>query len=217
MKTYLFVAVAAMLVGFTMAWGIYRPKPGPIETPAAEVRQKDGSVILERKPEDAKEAAAIAPPKIDLPVGATIEREVQVTVSQKTPGAAPGMPNLSPTPADMTASTLGPLKSNLNANLFPPVVCPPLHVDLALLRLKDQTQRVVASSPDGSIVGGVDIPVETPKISRPTRWTAAALAGYDSRAARNVWGGEVGYQLGPFVLEGGAIGGTAFVGAGIKF
>ncbi len=216
MKTHLLVAVAAILIGFVIAWGIYRPKPAPAETAAPEVRQKDGSLILERKPEDPKQAAAIAPRKIDIPAGAKIEREVQVTVAQNIPGAAPGVPNLRGIDSGTGSSTPGSLKSNLNANILSPT-CPPLHVDLALLRLKDQTQRVVASSPDGTIVGGVDIPLDSPKIPRPTRWSVSALAGYDSHVGRNVWGGEVGYQRGPFVVQGGAIGGTAFVGAGIKF
>jgi hypothetical protein len=215
MKTHALTAGAAILIGFVIAWVLYRPKPAPPETAAPEVRHADGSLTLERKPQDAKTASAI--PKIDLPAGAKIEREVQVTVAQGVHNAAPGVSNLRGIDFGTTSSIPPSLKSNLNANILSPTPCPPLTVDLSLVRLKDQTHRVIASSPDGTIVGGVDIPIEAPKIPRPTRWSVSALAGYDSHVGRNVWGGEVGYQRGPFVIQGGAIGGTAFVGAGIRF
>jgi hypothetical protein len=222
MKTHALTAGAAILIGFVIAWALYRPKPAPPETAAPEVRHADGSLTLERKPQDAKMAPAI--PKIDLPAGAKIEREVQVKIAPRTSGSLATTNSAGPGPSllgrfDLSTGSSNPpsLKSPLNANILSPTSCPPLTVDLSLVRLKDQTHRVVASSPDGTIVGGVDIPIDAPKIPRPTRWSVSALAGYDSHVGRNVWGGEVGYQRGPFVIQGGAIGGTAFIGAGIKF
>lgn len=40
--------------------------------------------------------------------------------------------------------------------------CTPVTLDLALVRKQDNTRRVIASSPDGVIIGGVDIPVSDP-------------------------------------------------------
>ena len=42
-----------------------------------------------------------------------------------------------------------------------PKMSPPVTVDLSLVREKDGSKRVVASSPDGAIVSGLDIPIET--------------------------------------------------------
>ena len=47
----------------------------------------------------------------------------------------------------------------------------PITVDLSLVRLTDDTKRVIASSPDGEIVGGMDIPIET-LAYKPRVWAA---------------------------------------------
>ena len=39
--------------------------------------------------------------------------------------------------------------------------CPPVTVDMTLVREPDGSKRVIASSPDGAVVAGLDIPVDT--------------------------------------------------------
>ena len=52
-------------------------------------------------------------------------------------------------------------------------ICPRVTVDLSLVRETNGMKRVVASSPDGEIVGAVDIPVETAAPPpEPKRWAA---------------------------------------------
>lgn len=74
------VLVAGLSVSAT--WYFMRPKP-VIETPAAEVKQDDGSIIAARAP-DPK-----AKPKHKIPSGAKVERTGEVTVQGATPAANP--------------------------------------------------------------------------------------------------------------------------------
>jgi hypothetical protein len=210
------VAVALIGIGFLVAWRIYRPTPAKPEPPAPAVREKDGSLELQRVPDGVIPGSPagskpLKPAQL-LPKGAKVERIVELTVdpgvkptSGRNAGLVSGGP---PTPSDSVLALAG--GSRVSA-------CPPVTVDLTLVRMPDKTQRVLASSPNGEVVGGIDVPVQDQPIPRIQRWTAAGLAGYDAHAGRNVFGGQVSYSKGPFVVSGGVIGGTAFVGAGVKF
>ena len=57
--------------------------------------------------------------------------------------------------------------------------------DLSLVRLKDDTKRVIASSPDGEIVGGMDIPVET--LTYKSRVWAAGISVDPVHQVGGVW------------------------------
>lgn len=51
--------------------------------------------------------------------------------------------------------------------------CPPVSVDLSLVREEGGSRRLLASSPDATIIGGVDTPVETAAPPpKPLRWAA---------------------------------------------
>src|ERR1039458_4176385 len=86
MKTHIvaIVAVALILSGFLVAWGIYRPKPAKPETAAAAVREKDGSLELERAPSgipgNLPDSTKPLKPAQIIPKGAKVERIVQITV-----------------------------------------------------------------------------------------------------------------------------------------
>lgn len=65
--------------------------------------------------------------------------------------------------------------------------CPPVTVDLSLIREPDGMRRVLASSPDGEVVGGIDVPVETAAPPpEPKRW-AAGLSWSPADATAGVW------------------------------
>ncbi len=221
MKNHILAILAIALVGlgFLAAWEIYRPKPAKAEPPAAAVRQKDGSLELERAPSGLATGAPAGSrplkPAQELPKGAKVERLEEVTVDPYPQGAGD--------PGRTTSSVAAGIGTSLN--LAPSAspgapgsrACPPVTVDLSLVRMPDQTRRVLASSPNGQVVGGLDVPVDPPAPLRVQRWTAAALAGYDTHAGRNVFGGQVSYSKGPFVVSAGVVGGTGFIGAGIHF
>jgi len=169
-------AIAGVIVGMALGWVLWKPAPPKMETYAPEKRQGDGSLVLERKPQpDVR-------PAHEIPKGAKLERVVQVKVKPRndTPTAATGTPGYGP------------------ANVLPEL--PPVTVDLSLVRLPDQTRRVIVSSPNGEVIGGVDVPVEAAREVKTLRWAA----GYEF--AVSTWGKThsiiVQRDLGPLRLGG---------------
>jgi len=141
----------AIFAAAAAAFGWWAGQPKSVqETAAPEVRQADGSVVLERRPNPA------ARPKQKIPRRAKVERVAQVTV-QPDAIAEPGKP------------------------------CPPVTVDMTLIREPDGARRVLASSPDGQVVGGLDIPVETAAPpAEPKRWGVGLSWSVGDQAA-GVW------------------------------
>lgn len=176
--------IIGAIIGLIVGWGLWRPRAPQRETPAAAVKQGDGSVILERRPESAP-----APPPHELPAGGKEERRVSVSIQPrakikpveavKTPGATP-------------SSSGGEIVPGRGEDA---ATCPPVRVDLSLVKMPDQSRRVVASSPDGDVVGGLDIPIEPPaRAFKPTRWAAGGLWN----PADRTFGGWVDRDAGPF-------------------
>lgn len=101
------------------------------------------------------ETAPKTKPKAALPKGGKLERQVRVTVQPS---------------RRIAAADVGQLAGKVT-------------VDLSLVRMSDQTRRVVASSPDGAVVGGIDIPVETPPVlADPHPWAAGVSYAPQGRA-----------------------------------
>lgn len=194
-----------LIMGIGLGEMIWKPKAQKLEAPAPAARQTDGSLILERK------ADLSAKPVHQIPTGAKVERLVQVTVQPRVePAPAPSSANVAPAPISGGSSLVA-------ENLPLATPCPPVRVDLALIRMTDQTRRVVASSPDGDVVGGLDVPVEPERIPADPKWVAAGLVGFDLRQSRRVFGVMISRQAGAFSIHAGAIGQTAFLGAGVRF
>ena len=116
-----------------------------VEPPAPSVRQSDGSLILERRPD----ASAVAP--MQIPKSAKVERLAKITVK--------------PRPVASAASA---------------VDCAPVTLDLALVKMPDDSRRMIASSPDGEVVAGFDMPV-LPTISVASPKWSAGLSYSDQR------------------------------------
>ena len=155
-----------------LGWILWKPAPPKAETYAPAVRQADGSLVAERKPQpDAKPAHVV-------PKGAKVERIVKATVQPRnaTPTAAPATP--------------GPGPVNVPPEL------PPVRLDLSLVRLPDQSRRVILSSPDGEVIQAEDIPVEAARLVRALRWAAGGLWNPSDRTW-GVWGQR---DMGPAVV-----------------
>ena len=134
--------------GIGLGWKLFRPKPvATVEVALPAQRQTDGSLILERAPD------ATAKPAQQIPAGAKVERIERIVVRPTVPSTSAAVT----APTNGSGQQAGVIQESPTSQ--PP--CPPVTVDLTLIRLKDDTQRVVASSPDGTIVGGVDIPVSS--------------------------------------------------------
>jgi hypothetical protein len=150
-----------LMVGLFIGYSAYY-KPPVLEKYAPAVRQHDGSLVLEKKP-DAKPI-----PKQEIPKGSKVERVVSVTV-RPTPRDGIGRPD-----ASKAAET-----------------CPDVTVDLTLVKNADDTRSVIASSPDGEVIAGVDIPRELlPKESSPPKWAIGGMyysnRGYAARIERDL-------------------------------
>lgn len=157
-----------VVAGLTLGWKLYRPKPLPKETAAPAIHQTDGSMVLERKPEAKPE------PRHELPKGSKLERQVSLEVLPSIPTGGPAIPG---------SGSLKPVE--------------PIHIDLSLVKMQDGTQRVVASSTNGKIVGGLDIPVEPAKPEpKPFKWTAGALWN----PSESTYGVFITRGVGPFVV-----------------
>lgn len=87
-----------------------------------------------------------AKPKQHIPKSAKVERVMQVTVQPDAPIPEAGKP------------------------------CPPVTVDMTLIRDLDGSRRVLASSPDGQVAGGIDIPIEPISPPPPPRRWAAGIS-----------------------------------------
>ena len=128
-------------------------------TPAPEVRQADGSLILERAPETSPAAQELPPAPV--PAGATVERRVRV-VAQPV--------------AKLSGAELRITKSAEAVAHDGPCDCPPVTVDLALIR-EGEGRRVLVWSPDGRILGGLDVPVVAGLVPASQPWAVGVSYG----------------------------------------
>lgn len=97
-------------------------------------------------------------PEISVPQGANIERRTRATVQPDTPK---DWPNEGPS-------------------------CPPVSIDMTLLQI-DGGRRVVASSPDGRIVGGIDVPAHGFTVQTQYRWAAGITGDPVDQEVTAVW------------------------------
>lgn len=151
-------AVLCLVLGLGIGWAIWGRSAGA-EGPRPEVRQDDGSVVLERAPEQVP-----SKPPHAIPEGGTEARRVEITLYPKDPD------------------------------------CPPLDLTLSLVRFGDGSARVVASSENGRISEGIDIPFEDRSLAFERRQWAAGVsyAGEGAHGVylqRDLWRFRVGLEV----------------------
>lgn len=154
------------------------------EVSAPQVEQRDGSVILKRDPEAKPDAPA---PKLP----GKVERTVVVKAKPKMEKKEPAKPD--------------------SSGLCPVLECPALTVRLDLIQ-QEEGRRVVASSPDGDIVGGIDIPIEKWIKRNENKWAAGVTYDTDKKP-----GAFLDRDLGPFRVGVEADADVVRVRAGIRF
>lgn len=98
-----------------------------------------------------------AKPQQIIPRRAKVERIAAVTIQPKTPAPEAGKP------------------------------CPPITVDLSLIRQTDGNRRILASSPNGQIVGGMDIPVEPISMPYPVKRWSAGISWSPIKNTSGIW------------------------------
>lgn len=98
-----------------------------------------------------------AKPKQQIPRGAKVERIAQVTVQPTITTPAPGQP------------------------------CPPVTVDLTTIDTGDGMRRILASSEDGRVIGGIDIPIAPIILPPPAKRWAAGMSWAPSDSTYGAW------------------------------
>ena len=166
-------ALFGIVIGLFIGHSLYY-KPVVKEGPAFAVTQRDGSQILKRDP-DPK-----AKPAQEIPKGATVERIVKVIVRSK-----PVEPSTAPSASEPIAVAAD---------------CPPVNLDLSLVRMPDETRRVIVSSQNGDILDGIDIPVEAAKpVSDEKKWSIGAIyysnKAYSARVERDLGPTRLSFDL----------------------
>lgn len=78
--------------------------------------------------------------------------------------------------------------------------CPICSVDLTLVRMPDDTRRVVASSQTGTVLGGLDVPIAPIDITKDHPWAAGISRGTDLES----WGVWLDRDFGPVRFGGEA-------------
>jgi hypothetical protein len=181
-RLWAWTGAGGLLVGLLVGWWWGRPVALPPEPPAPSVRQANGSLVVERV--DPATVPAKAPHAI--PARAVEERRVSVVVQPPKGVVAPAVDHVVDSHEVVDSCD-----------------CPPVQVDLSLVRMPDKTRRVVASSPTGTILSGIDIPLEPAAAPRIPRWTLSAIAVADVDGIRP--GALLSRRVGPLVVGGGIL------------
>ena len=78
--------------------------------------------------------------------------------------------------------------------------CPPVNLDLSLVRMPDETRRVIVSSKNGDVLDGIDIPVESAKpVSDSKKWAIGGVyysnEAYSARVERDIGPARLSFDL----------------------
>lgn len=172
-RLWILAAAACVLlaVGMWMGKIIWTPKPAGKETAAPAVRQKDGSLILERKETDPN-----VKPKVDVPPGWKLVREIQIDIKPQGKPSNNSSPSHSPDASGLVAH------AGVNPLLEMPTQLPSsMRMDLSIFRVPDGSLRVIAPSGENyTVIGGTDQPVEPmsqPSSFRNSFGVSGKLAG----------------------------------------
>ena len=94
-------------------------------------------------------------------------------------------PDAKPEAAPHTIPRGGKEERRVSATVKPTKAdCPPVALDMSLVRDEEGGKRVVLSSPEGTVTAAQDIPIEPGLVPAPVRRWAAGLA-YDPRARKS--------------------------------
>jgi hypothetical protein len=163
------------IAGIGLGWVLWKPKQTKAETYAPTIVQKDGSIVAERKP--MKPEDVVIPHQV--PQGATVQRTGDVLFRPSNEAKA-----------RTSLESLPDVGKNLDATS-------PFRIDWSLVKMKDDSLRMIFSSKDGQIVGATDIPLVpgTPS-PKALKWAAGGLWNPVDRT----YGAWIQRDLGPVVV-----------------
>ena len=159
------VGALVVSLGAGLALGYYIYQPAPAKPETYAPAQQQADGSLVL--ERSPRPPEAVKPAAQLPKDGKLERQVQVKVK-------PNIPAIE--------AKQGEDKGTMN-------------IDLSLVKMKDDSRRVVASTPDGEVVGGIDIPVEPAK---PTPAAPKWAVGLSSNLHGKELGVFIDRDAGPF-------------------
>lgn len=96
--------------------------------------------------------------------------------------------------------------------------CDPVELELGIVKLPDDTQRVILRSDNATITGGVDIPLATEQVVKELKWAAGASYDPVERTYGVFLDRDLGLlRLSAEVRQSHERGATALVRMGIRF
>jgi hypothetical protein len=181
-------AVVGLLCGLWFGWSFWHHAP-VVEGEAIARTLPSGGTLVERDPhahvpKTVVQAAREAGGKLVRSVSLTVQPQA---MSVSTPSSEGGKPEV----ADIAIG-----EPNRNSSAPPACSCAPVTIDLGLIRMPDETRRVVAMARGGEILSAIDIPIETAQPRVETHWAAGVL--YEPR--RREYGAFLDRDLGPLRL-----------------
>jgi hypothetical protein len=213
------VLVALAIVGFLFGLGLMagywiwgREVVHVVEDFAPAIEMDDGSKVLSREPDGKPSTPAPRVPKDHKPV-----RTIEVTVNGSKPVLNVTRKVTSErgsNPSDVHGHSAIAAHSEVNSNCYAAndFTCPSSTVRIDLLRAPDGTYRAQASSADGIVLDGVDIPLEDALVSRQRPWAV----GYE-RTIDGSSGAFIERDVGRLRVGATVIDGTAAARIGWRF
>lgn len=150
--------LAGVVLGLGLFWKMWH-QPPIVEGEAIERQLPSGAVLMQRDPQ------AEAPKEVNAAAresGGMLERAIHLTVQPK---SIPALATTAP-PAPYPPVAEEPERP------APGCTCAPVELDLGLVRMPDDTRRVVARAHGGEILSALDIPIGPTVRRAETRWSA---------------------------------------------
>lgn len=201
----------SVIVTLALSWQLWKPELPVPEVSKPEVKQDDGSIIVEKKPD------AAAKTTVKIPKKSTVERIIKFTVQAKTPvSTITGKVEVTERATQEVMSKASMQDTSPEATL----ICPPVDVEMVLVRNEDETRSVIIKS-DGTIINALDIPVEAAKrIESQPVWAVGAVIDpfkqtFGAFVDRDLGFARLGLQLNQ--RSQGDIPNEVWVKAGIRF
>ncbi len=96
--------------------------------------------------------------------------------------------------------------------------CPPVNLDIGLVKMPDETRRVVVHSSDGEVLGGVDIPIQATEQVKQLKWAAGALYAPQEEAYGAFLDRDIGpLRVGAELMQSREHGVSGIIRVGIRF
>lgn len=192
-KQLIVIIVITFLIGIFTGYKLYYDEPKPINIkPLPAIIQKDGSTVVEVIDTVIKIEQVI-------PKGYTRTKYVEITVAPDT---------IVTVDTVTVGDTIYITKTNS---------CGEVTVEISFIKnKKDNTNRVVVTTQDGTLVASKDIPIDDEKPYKPLKWCAGVAGRYDIIDSTPAIGGFIDRDVGPFSFGVDVVGWKSDITVGAK-